>query len=108
MTTAASLAYGPAMTEHAARALMNGGRAAQSRSPRSTTPTVAPVRPHATTADRRFFAVGQGIIPGVTHERHRGAWPQTVGCVCRCHGNGDFSGRSCDDRDCGEVGERMN
>ena len=87
-----SLAYGQPMSEHAARRLLNGGRAA-SHARTSTIPTAHPAHPIASSP----------VTPGFVRIPHRGAWPTTVSCVCDCHGNGDASGRSCDVASCVDV-----
>jgi hypothetical protein len=100
--------YSSPLSERAARALMNGGRAQSPRSAWGFATASAPVTPHVTTTARRFLAVDASPIVS-----HRGSWPSVSigsiriggagGCMCSCHGNGDSSGQSCDVPSCVEA-----
>jgi hypothetical protein len=61
-----SLAYGPSMSEYAARALINGGRAASPRSAASVA-IARPARGATRSASHSFIASFDPVMPAGTH-----------------------------------------
>ena len=94
-TSLVGLVHGRNLTERQARALMDGARAAYPRSHSVAQPARPVLMSHAT--DLR----PSGDLPtGLVRVTHRGEWPHLTSCTCSCHGNGDTSGASCDERSC--------
>jgi hypothetical protein len=91
------LVHGRNLTERQARALMDGARAAYPRS-RSVG---QPAQPVSTSRATDLIPSTDPLLPvGLVRATHRGEWPHLTACTCACHGNGDTSGASCDERSC--------
>ena len=98
-TSLVGLVHGRNLTERQARALMDGARAAYPSRFTHARPVAAPAQPVITSHATDLRPSGD-LPTGLVRVTHRGEWPHLTACTCSCHGNGDTSGASCDERSC--------